>query len=306
MQEILKSPRLIPLLSLALCLGCSPSKMAPNLSKGSQLSKSSVGVIGGDEVSDVDPIHQKILYLALNVQVQSTGKAASGVTWQGHCTASALSSRIVLTAAHCVVDRKPEGMRIVLTPRPSGSPYQPRDWYAIETVRVHEGYTGSNGYLNDLALLLLKSDLPDSTVLKIADAQDVGSSLDLLAIGFGTSTESRDEKEQAAHSETLNLVEKTVASLEPAEKTFAVNQNDHRGFCNGDSGGPGLVYREDSQDYAIVGVVSNVTMLDDQRKMMDPNNEFSLCIGQGNYTNLINPELRQWVDETKAQLLKKN
>jgi hypothetical protein len=84
--------------------------------------------------------------------------------------------------------------------------------------------------------------------------------------------------------------------------TFAINQNDHKGFCSGDSGGPGLIYDEEKKEFLILGVVSNTSMYDSEKAKLDPKGEYSLCIGKGNYTNILKTEIRTWIKEKQAEL----
>jgi secreted trypsin-like serine protease len=263
-----------------------------------------IGIIGGAPVTEAQKFHEKILYLALGVEMK-TDPATGGnhMKWTGHCTASALTKRIILTAAHCLAGQDREKIYVVLTPNPAKTSLEIKDWYSVQDFKIHEAYTGENGFLNDLGLIVLSRDLPDSRLLKIAEPDETPLPLSIVSTGYGTSSESADSTIQGQTSDTLNFVAKVVENFDPSQKTFKINQNDHKGFCSGDSGGPGLIFDSTNQEYKIAGVVSNVSMTNEMKKMMDPEGRFSLCIGEGNYTNVLNPELRSWIEKTQTLLL---
>lgn len=262
------------------------------------------GIIGGAPVTQAQTFHEKILYLALGVEMKADPAAGGNhVKWTGHCTASALTKRIILTAAHCLTGQSREKIYVVLTPNPAKNPLAIQDWFSAQDFKIHEDYTGENGFLNDLGLILLSRDLPDSRLLKMANLDETSLPLSLVSTGYGTSSESADPTVQGRTSDTLNFVAKVVENFDPNQKTFKINQNDHKGFCSGDSGGPGLIFDPTSREYKIAGVVSNVSMTNEMKKMMDPDGRFSLCIGDGNYTNVLNPDLRSWIETTQTLLL---
>jgi secreted trypsin-like serine protease len=261
----------------------------------------SAGVIGGDPVEkspDAAELGSKVLYLAMDVK-----KSGTSVSWSGHCTASAISSRVILTAAHCVEGKTPKDLYLVITKNPAKTPLNLNEWYAPKAIRMHEGYTGKDGFHNDLALILLDRDLPANRVLKMAEAQNIAFPLDFVVVGYGTTSEAADPEKAGTHSTDMNFVMKRIDQFDVKAEFLTINQNDHKGFCNGDSGGPGLVYDPESHEHWIIGVVSNVSMLEAHRKMLDPQGKFSLCIGQGNYVNIMNPVHRAWIDENFDALM---
>ena len=138
--------------------------------------------------------------------------------------------------------------------------------------------------------------------MKLASANQIKVPQSFTVAGFGITSDRSDPNAETEPTPELRFVTKTLQSLQLDSKTFAINQNDHKGFCSGDSGGPGLVTDPQTKELLILGVVSNTSMLamDDQK--LDPQGIYSLCIGNGNYTNTANPELRSWIDKTRASL----
>jgi secreted trypsin-like serine protease len=263
----------------------------------------SAGVIGGQPVAKASPFEDKVMYLALGVKMETKPDGSKNVSWTGLCTASAISARIILTAAHCVVDKQAKELYIILNNNPGQSPLNLNEWYSVQAIRSHERYIGKgDGFANDLALLRLSKDLPSTRVLRMAEAEQVQLPQPLITVGFGTTSESADPKETAQKTSGLHFVPRTVEEFDVQAKTFSIDQNDHKGFCNGDSGGPGLIFNQESQEYLILGVVSNTSMENSQRSILDPKGQYSLCIGKGNYTNVLNPDLRSWIETNRSQL----
>jgi hypothetical protein len=264
--------------------------------------KPTAEVIGGEKVPPTSPIASKVLYMAYGVQLEKSANSTK-IAWAGHCTASAISTRVILTAAHCVDGKEVSGIYISLTKKPESDPLNLKEWFAAKKVRVHENYGGQSGhYENDLALILLDRELPATCVMKLASANQIKLPQSFTISGFGITSDRSDPNAEAEPSSELRFVTKSLQTLQVDAKTFAINQNDHKGFCNGDSGGPGLVTDPQTKEPLILGVVSNTSMLTMDDQKLDPQGIYSLCIGNGNYTNTANPELRSWIDGARASL----
>ncbi len=260
-------------------------------------------VIGGKKVDAATPFAKQVMYLAMGVEIEKSAQSTN-VSWRGHCTASAISKKVVLTAAHCVQNSTADQVYLILDQNPENQALNLSHWYGVEKIQMHEGYLGQGGgYKNDLALLLLQRELPAERVSKIATVDQVTHEMDFIVAGYGLTTDLSDEKSQAASSsDGLNYVVKKADPINLAENFFTINQNDHKGFCNGDSGGPGLIQETKTGEYLIMGVVSNVSMYEVEDQKLDPNQIYSLCIGTGNYTNTLKIELKRWIDATKQAL----
>jgi len=286
----------------AILFGCGELPSSNNSQSGSR-GPAGVGVIGGAPVEKSSPFEEKVLYLATGAKIEKKPDGSQSVSWKGLCTASAISPRVVLTAAHCVVDQASSELYIILTKNPSQSPLNLDEWYSVQVAQSHEKYIGKlDGFSNDLALLLLSKEIPPRRILKLAQPQQVQLPQALVTVGYGTTSESSDPAIIAKGTAGLHYVHRTVDDFNLLGKTFRIDQNDHKGFCNGDSGGPGLIFDRQSQEYYILGVVSNTSMESSKRAAMDPKGQYSLCIGQGNYVNVLHPEFRQWIQATQSQL----
>lgn len=143
----------------------------------------------------------------------------------------------LLTAAHCVTEEDPGATRlpaeqfVVL----AGTDFlDSTAVFAVEEIRVHPGYDGTFAQ-DDVAVV--RMDLGDSTpprAIPPLSAQDdtLQVSDRLLLVGYGQ-TESDTDNSLRRH------VAREIEDLDAEQ--IAYTQEDGKGTCFGDSGGPGLV-----------------------------------------------------------------
>lgn len=263
---------------------------------------SAAGIIGGQPVPAKNPVSYQVMYLALGVKTGPNGE----LTWTSHCTATALSSRVILTAGHCVVGKKIEEIRLVTTFNPEVSPINPKEWLPIKALKVHEEYKVQLEVTeHDLALLYIETDLPMYRILRLAYGQQLYQRHPFAVVGYGTTSALKKTNDSSKEKATLNYVTKNLEKFRYEDDIFTVDQSDHRGFCSGDSGGPALIYNASSRAHFILGIVSSSSLSPDERTQRDPGNKYSLCIGKGNYTNVISNEHLNWIANTAKELSKK-
>jgi secreted trypsin-like serine protease len=157
------------------------------------------------------------------------------------CTGTLIQVReqtgFLLTAAHCVTEEEPGATRlppeqfVVL----AGNDFLDSSAvFPVDEIRVHPGYDGTFAQ-DDVAVVRL--DLADSTPARaippLSAQEDTLEVNDrLLLVGYGQ-TESDDENSVRRH------VSRDIADLD--SELIAYSQEDGKGTCFGDSGGPGLV-----------------------------------------------------------------
>ncbi len=267
-------------------------------------------IIGGENISTNSKFTSRVIYLALGVEKKTT---PSGFTigQKAICTASALTSRILITAAHCVKDWQAENINAVLTLNPWNHPLNLDEWVQVEKIKIHESYVNKENQIeNDLALLRLSSELTPDRISQLADSGQVGpENLSVISIGYGQTSALKnmtDEKELGGSSSIqkqnslLNYVMKNVEKFDPLSPVFQIDQSDFKGLCHGDSGGPGYIYDESKQDFYILGVTSFVSIFESEKLQKDPNNIYNTCIGRGNYTNLLH--YKEWITQSLVEL----
>jgi hypothetical protein len=203
-----------------------------------------------------------------------------------HCTASALTRRVVLTAAHCINGDNPSYIEIMQGATATTIP-------VVKTVIIDEYKTDP---FADLALAVLKEDLPEGTItvsIPNPEMQIDLKKLDLIAAGYGKDTDStKDQIEDGLG--TLRVVLLNISKYDFDDSKFLVDQTNHKGFCKGDSGGPGL-FQHDGQ-YFIMGVASKNEY---PEKGAAPTT--GMCSFRGAYVNLL--KFKKWIEGTTTELM---
>jgi V8-like Glu-specific endopeptidase len=167
----------------------------------------------------------------------------------------AISTRVVLTAAHCVVKGSTSVADIkVGNPGTNQTISSPR--ITVIEVLVEPGFFNDesrNVPKNDIAFLILASDLPSVSITRVATEEDIkkmaGKGEVLMLQGYGRTAEGNEASSYASFPrngffsiEDRTLFDSTLHSI--SSKTYSA--------CNGDSGAP-VVY-EDGRDVILLGV----------------------------------------------------
>lgn len=242
---------------------------------GVALTDVSHAIVGGSVVQHGDPIANSIV--GLRIGVRPTGE-------YGACTGTILSNNLILTAAHCVVDKKygqipAEQIQIVFGKNLSdfNAPY-----IVPWIVAVDGRYNNLQGRVaNDLALLAFNGNLPQGfKPVKIDDVtNDVFVGDTLILAGYGVTNGFND-----TGSGTLRRTEVPVWYFNGGTE-IVVDQRYGRGACRGDSGGPAFIQRGSELHY--VGVTSRGAQL---------------CNEHGIYTSAI--DMVDFVNEARVEIYK--
>lgn len=154
------------------------------------------------------------------------------------CAGSLISDRAILTAAHCVVDRDVSFIRLDMNPSTKGKILQ------VSNRIIHIDYS-TDGYLNDIALLVLTEPVRDVESIKLPPVKDQNlRALESLSIiGWGED-EKGNRPIEPKISEQLDMTTSASNYYDRfnAELLLAtgrtVSVGSFSGACRGDSGGP--------------------------------------------------------------------
>lgn len=242
------------------------------------------GIVGGKTVQPYSADSDKSVLL--------TFKTRDG--GQGICSATLISERTLLTAAHCV-NEAAQMQAIFYTDITCSSGYR-RSEHAIvaDQFIYHPSYDSSEDISAfdenpDVAVVHLSQAAPNSyPVFKISDNPEVSQS-DYYMYGYGvTGTGKRD-------SALLRSAIVKRENVSYQDKAVFFGQYNSSGVCNGDSGGAGLIY--ENEELVIASVNSLVFKLDPLDKTEDYCNRYSKSVIVHHYKNWISSTMSKW-DET--------
>lgn len=236
--------------------------------------------------------------------------AESNQAWQGQpgCTASLIHAQVLLTAQHCIINKRGQMIgRVSVRFRKTGSAPIHTQVVSLSPANValrRDGFEmrpeGGIRWIgeNDLALIRLNEPVPDAAtrVARIATQGDLGTFTMLTFVGYGMQLV--ELPGEAAGRRVLGfLTDEDVpmkitggslsSRLFRVQGTFVINgQPMAAGVCNGDSGGPVLLVQPFAPEkMVIVGVNHAVTTGNTAQACAQPGNESFLVglIGNRNF-----------------------
>lgn len=196
------------------------------------------------------------------------------------CTGTAITARVIVTAAHCFWNRGalpdgPVSWAVHIGNGLEGGKFDGADeegLLEIETTMVHPKYVEGKELGYDVAYVILKKplDLPQSAYIPVlTDAEETSTLLapgkNVTAVGFGARSNSSSDKAPTglkfegdftiydASQEKEDGSEVKHTAWDPA--TEIVVKDLDRGSCRGDSGGP-LFTTNEAGEVRLFGIVS--------------------------------------------------
>lgn len=272
---------LIGLLFLASCQNNQSSQVAP---------QDSNGIRGGTEVSAQDPIARQVFRLVIG-HSRTKKKMEDGtekeVLMSSSCTASALTNRILITAAHCFPKTIELAHLQVLNSDGTVTKIP------VIEYKVHPLYKEDPA--TDLAMFLLQHSLPDEAQLLTLPEKNQNLQISrLTAAGYG----SLGTLANPSGSGVLRTVVLDVLEYDPSGESIVVDQSQGKGACKGDSGSSAIIERDGVN--IVAGIMSQG--LFKIPKGVDPDT-LEKCAFKGRYVNVqfhldwINSMLNHWANE---------
>jgi secreted trypsin-like serine protease len=164
------------------------------------------------------------------------------------CTATPITSRTLITAAHCL-DRAAKVIAVFYPDLLCSSGFRfSRDTIKAVEFTYHPDYNPNlmNSSNPDIGLVHLAEDVkPGYPVYSISRNPEILAS-ELLLYGYGITGSNNSD------STVLRKVTLDRAKYDFAEKSIVIPENGKQGICLGDSGGPGLVKNQDRLEIATV------------------------------------------------------
>lgn len=206
-----------------------------------------VEIINGKPVNLQHPLAASVAGIFVRVD------QGDGPIWFSSCTASILSKKYILTAAHCVqgTDAKDMAINFSINSVDNNKQQDPSTRVDVEKkfvirkvkdYRIHPGYQGSGSH--DLAVISIEGAMPKTakpvTLLpdSLIDLPNNKTTLDgqkvqVTLMGFGLISES-----PATDTEVLRI---TSVPARFEDLFVVTDQTGGSGGCSGDSGGPAFL-----------------------------------------------------------------
>ncbi|WP_413558774.1 S1 family peptidase [Bdellovibrio sp. HCB209] len=238
-------------------------------------------IIGGDVVDSGSDISKLAISFKSLLQPldNQTGTQKVAIT---QCTASALTRRIVLTAAHCINGDNLSYVEVMDGGTMTTIP-------VVKTI-INEDF--KNDQYADLAIAVLRDDLPEKIMTVSIPNPDMKVDLqkiDIISAGYGR-TNDAPTADPTEGLGILRVVLLKISAYDFNDSKFLVDQSNGKGFCQGDSGGPGMFQYEGK--YYIMGVAS--------KTVVPENSQTTTCSFRGAYVNLL--KFKNWIETTTTYL----
>lgn len=166
------------------------------------------------------------------------------------CTGTALTPRLIITAAHCLLDERPRDIRVYVGSGAENGAVKGQ--YAVARAAVSPRYDDRNPNSDhDIGYIVLRDelDIPESAFIPLAETEDEREELlqrgrPVKLVGFG-------EREDGAYGVKFEVSSKIKA----VKRTEVIIGGEGKDACYGDSGGPAFG-RLSNGEWRVFGVVS--------------------------------------------------
>ena len=160
-----------------------------------------------------------------------------------HCTATLISSKRAITAAHCVKDIPARQLRFVANPDIKKA--LQGETFAVSSTKMHpKASISSSAIINDVAYVELEHDTYIEPMQMSQSAVKVGD--DIFLVGYGV--------ESGFSQQGAGIKRAAYSRISQVERDKFLYGNSMTNTCNGDSGGPAFIRA--AGGFKIAGVTS--------------------------------------------------
>ncbi len=256
MKNTLKAPKsILVLLSLVALVGCGQHR------GGFESDHTDASIIGGNAA---------VAGSVIASQTVGLYDASIGAT----CSATILSSKFLLTAAHCVSSSKAVNLIVVFGPEISkkAKAFRKVSGFKFNKKWLSAGSSKELKDLGDIAIVKFDGGLPAGyrPARLLSDASLLKNDTDVLLAGYGHTD---GVKKSGSGILRRVIIKIEDAAFSPTE--VLLDQTKGKGACQGDSGGPAYVLEKDGK-LSLFGITS--------RGEDDP---FDTCGVKAVYTNAL-------------------
>lgn len=156
------------------------------------------------------------------------------------CTSVPISNRVLLTAAHCVMQTSPEMVYSVFsTENKCAHGFRREKQIATKSIVLHPDFDGRPQNRSDIALIYLSESIPtDYSAALLYDGKQPITDPRVEMLGYGITNELKSD------SMILRTTTKDYFKDLAVKNSLVIfnQKNKTGGFCRGDSGGPVYIY----------------------------------------------------------------
>ena len=274
----MKMKTLYPFLLAALFLSACENKVPSN-----EVTPQADGIRGGIEVEASDPLSRMVFRLVVG-HSRYMKKLDDGTEREAlrssNCTASALTNRVLITAAHCFPELTERG-HVEIINSDNTLTQIPMVEYKIHPLYKDDRTT-------DLAMVLLEHSLPEEAQFVTLPTKSFNQEFTKIrAAGYGV----LGTLANPSGAGVLRTVELDVIQYDKYDEEMLTDQSQGKGACKGDSGSSALLKVGDEN--VVIGILSQSIFK--VKKDQDPNT-IEKCAFKGRFVN-VQPQL-DWIHST--------
>jgi secreted trypsin-like serine protease len=263
------------LLTLSLLSACQPEHHGGD----SGVDEVTEEIVGGSTVTNMDTIAKHLVFIYRENDYS-------------YCTGTIVAADRILTAAHCIKNPS-ETMTLGFGLDYTKGTMQVR--YSTGAVLHKLFRKDPTTERNDIALISFSGGLPEGFEPAPLASEKIFAKIksEIVAVGYGRIKGSNDVQPADSGYGRLRKVSLKIQSKSANGKTFEVSQQDGRGICYGDSGGPAFI--KSNGRYYLVGVTSAVLWYKPKNSIYDLCKEHSIFMDVKFY--------KPWINSSSGQLL---